>query len=89
MGFRPGKVVDAISSIEGDEFGAWGGGSRRQGENVKTAISEDSKVLGSGDGETRFVKRAELDGVAVEWGFEDWHWWWYGDFCYFWPKVEE
>jgi len=56
---------------------------------VKTAISEDSKVLGSGDGETRFVKRAELDGVAVEWGFEDWHWWWYGDFCYFWPKVEE
>jgi len=42
---------------------------------VETTVAEDSKVLGSGDGETGFVKWAEFDGVAIEWGFEDWHCW--------------
>lgn len=42
---------------------------------METTVAEDSKVLGSGDGETRFVKWAEFDGVAIEWGFEDWHCW--------------
>lgn len=40
---------------------------------MEAAVAEDSKVLGSGDGETVLVEGAEFDGVAVEMGFEDRH----------------
>lgn len=68
MGFRPGNVVNAVGGVEGGDFGDWAGG--RKLDDVETAVAEDAEVLRSGDGETLFVKRAEFDGVTVEWGFE-------------------
>jgi len=40
---------------------------------VEAAVSEDTEVLGGGDGEAVLVEGAELDGVAVEGGFENRH----------------
>ena len=42
-------------------------------EDVDTAITKDSEVLSGGDCDAGFVERAELDGVTVEWGFENRH----------------
>lgn len=84
VGLRPGYVVDTISSVESSKLrdsvrGIWG-----EVEDVQTTIAKDAEVLGSGDGQATFVEWAELHGVAVEWGFEQWHGFWdfrFGDFA--------
>lgn len=40
---------------------------------MEAAVAEDTKVLGGGDGEAVLVEGAELDGVAIEGGFENRH----------------
>lgn len=40
---------------------------------METAVAEDAEVLGGGDGDAIFVEWTELDGVTVEWGFENRH----------------
>lgn len=57
MGFRPAAIVDAVGGVEGGEFS-----DRRRGEleDVETAVSEDSEVLGGANCYLRFVKRAEF-----------------------------
>lgn len=74
MGFGPGEVVDAVGGVEegelGDGGGGWGWG---EVEDVEAAIAEDAEVLGGGYGQAVFVKGAEFNGVAVEWGFEHRH----------------
>lgn len=74
MGFGPGDIVDSVGGVEGDELGD-GSGARGRGEvdDVEAAVAEDAEVLGGGDGEAGLVEGAELDGVAVERGFEYWH----------------
>lgn len=67
----PGDIVDTVGSVEGGEFGDRSGGG--EFEDMETAVAEDPKVLGGGDGETGLVEGAELHGIAIEWGFEDWH----------------
>lgn len=71
MRFRPSDVVNAVGSVERGEL--------REGlrgvevEDVETAVTEDSEVLGGADGETVLEKWTEFDGVAVKWGFENRH----------------
>lgn len=74
MGFGPGDIVDSVGGVEGDELGD-GCGARGRGEvdDVEAAVAEDAEVLRGGDGEAGLVEGAELDGVAVERGFEYWH----------------
>lgn len=74
MGFGPCEVVNTVGSVEGDEFGESGSGGGDV-EDVDAAITEDSEVLGGGNGETGLVEGREFDGVAVKWGFEDGHLW--------------
>ncbi|GER24504.1 NAD-dependent glycerol-3-phosphate dehydrogenase family protein [Striga asiatica] len=69
VGFRPAEVVDAVGGVEGRALGD----GRPELENVEAAVAEYAEVLGGGDGELVLVEWAELDGVAVEGGFEDRH----------------
>ncbi|PON87316.1 hypothetical protein TorRG33x02_169520, partial [Trema orientale] len=76
VGLGPGDIVHAVGGVVRGELGdgCWGG-ARRGGEfeDVEAAVADDAEVLGGGDGEAVLVEGAELDGVAVEWGFEDGH----------------
>lgn len=45
---------------------------------MDAAITQDSEVLGGGNGETGLVEGREFNGVAVKRGFEDGHRCW----CY-------
>lgn len=69
--FGPRDVVDSVGGVKGDVLGDGAGGIEI--EDVKATIAEDSKILGSGDGDTGLVKGAELDRVAIEGGFKDGH----------------
>ena len=40
---------------------------------MAAAVAEDPKILSGGDGEAGLVEGTELHRIAVEWGFEGWH----------------
>ena len=50
---------------------------------MNAAISEDAEVLSGGDSDAILIEGTELNGVTVEWGFEDGH----DGFCAA-PKME-
>lgn len=71
VGLRPSNIVGSVSSVEENNFGS--GAGRGEVEDMDATVAENPKILGGGDRYAGLEEGAELHSIAIERGFEEWH----------------